>query len=380
MINKTQNILQQNNGQLNTDVSLQITIPNEFEPMAPINIGYTAGVESSKVSPEWLQKCNTMNKVITTSNHSKFTIESTTYEGKDQFGKDVQLKNETKLQTVSYAVRNVEPDPDWVNKNLPNIPDFNFLAFAQWGPRKNVEATIKNFVEEFKDEDVGLILKLNIAKNNVMDKQATLFRLAEFLRTLGFSKENRKCKIHLIHGHLRESEVRSLFVHPKIKALITTSHGEGFGLSQWEAAQCALPQAMPAWSGYLDFCYCREKDDKSGKMKLRPQFRKIDYDMKTVGPESVWPGVIQPDSQWAFVKDREVKDSMRDLFNNHGFWVKKAKFLQKHVLEEFNADKQHKAFVDAILDCLPKISFENDSFDLNKEIQEKNILNELVES
>ena len=33
------------------DVSLQITVPNEFEKIAPINIGYTAGIETSKVAP-----------------------------------------------------------------------------------------------------------------------------------------------------------------------------------------------------------------------------------------------------------------------------------------------------------------------------------------
>ena len=36
----------QNGGQF--DISFQITIPNEWEPMAPINIGYTAGIETNK--------------------------------------------------------------------------------------------------------------------------------------------------------------------------------------------------------------------------------------------------------------------------------------------------------------------------------------------
>ena len=37
------------------DISLQITIPNEFEKLALVNVGYTAGVETNKVAPEWLQ-------------------------------------------------------------------------------------------------------------------------------------------------------------------------------------------------------------------------------------------------------------------------------------------------------------------------------------
>ena len=47
------------------DMSLQVTIPNEWEKLAPVNIGYTAGIETSKVAPLWLQKANeTMNSVI----------------------------------------------------------------------------------------------------------------------------------------------------------------------------------------------------------------------------------------------------------------------------------------------------------------------------
>ena len=33
------------------DVSIQCTIPNEWTKIAPINIGYTAGIETTRVSP-----------------------------------------------------------------------------------------------------------------------------------------------------------------------------------------------------------------------------------------------------------------------------------------------------------------------------------------
>jgi hypothetical protein len=37
---------------------------------------------------------------------------------------------------------------------------------AQWGPRKNLEATVGWFVEQFKDnEDVGLIIKASASKH-----------------------------------------------------------------------------------------------------------------------------------------------------------------------------------------------------------------------
>ena len=53
------------------DMSIQVTIPNEWQRMAPVNIGVTAGIETTKVAPVWLQKCNEMDKIITISEHSK---------------------------------------------------------------------------------------------------------------------------------------------------------------------------------------------------------------------------------------------------------------------------------------------------------------------
>ncbi len=46
------------------DISVQVTIPNEFEKIAPVNIGYTAGIETTKVAAQWLPKVNEMDKII----------------------------------------------------------------------------------------------------------------------------------------------------------------------------------------------------------------------------------------------------------------------------------------------------------------------------
>ena len=58
------------------DMSLQVTIPNEWEKLAPVNIGYTAGIETTKVAPAWLQKANEMDRIIVVSNHSKDVFEN----------------------------------------------------------------------------------------------------------------------------------------------------------------------------------------------------------------------------------------------------------------------------------------------------------------
>ena len=56
------------------DMSLQVTIPNEWEPMAPVNVGYTAGIETSKIDSSWIEKADLMDRIIVISNHSKDTF------------------------------------------------------------------------------------------------------------------------------------------------------------------------------------------------------------------------------------------------------------------------------------------------------------------
>lgn len=122
------------------------------------------------------------------------------------------------------------------------------------------------------------------------------------------------------------------------------------------------------------------KDQKTGKDRLKPHFKKIEYDLKQIQPDAVWPGILNSDSSWAFVRNSDVRESMREFYKNYGPWLSKAKKLQKHVLENFNSKKQHDLFVQEILECLPPYIIEDDQFSsINKEIEEKNILNEIVE-
>lgn len=343
---KTQMEAQRNGGKLHFDISLQITIPNEFEKMADVNIGYTAGIETTKVAPQWIEKSNMMDKIIVPSNHSKDVFEQTVYRAKQE-GNDVEF--DFKLTTPVEVCAFPALKDEFVVPELPLETEWNFLSVAQWGPRKNVEATIRNFLEEFRNEsNVGLVMKLNIARNNIMDKLASEARLKQVMKSVKDKYGEVKCHVYLLHGSLTDAEMRGLYRHPKIKAFVTTTHGEGFGLPMFEAAIAGLPIAAPAWSSYVDFLYAPKKDKKTGKTKNRAHFAKIDFDLKPVQKEAVWDGVIQADSQWCWVKDHSVKSTMRDLVKNHTAHVSTAKKLSSHVLENFAEEKQLKKFSEII--------------------------------
>ena len=53
------------------DVYVDIRIPNEFQTWGNVNIGITAGIETTAVSNAWIDGCNRMDLVIVPSEHSK---------------------------------------------------------------------------------------------------------------------------------------------------------------------------------------------------------------------------------------------------------------------------------------------------------------------
>ena len=57
------------------EIWMQITVPNEFQPIGKFNIGCTAGIESNICPGDWIEGLNRMNLNFVSSNHSKKVFE-----------------------------------------------------------------------------------------------------------------------------------------------------------------------------------------------------------------------------------------------------------------------------------------------------------------
>ena len=316
------------------DASLQVTIPNEWKNYAPVNIGYTAGMETTLISAEWIQAINGMNKVIMISNHSKQSAERSIYLTDNE--NDAPIKVQTDIEVVNYPAKVYETLPD-VSLDLEY--DTNFLAVAQWSPRKNIEHMLRWFVEEFQDDEVGLVLKTNLSKNCLMDREGCEGRLKSLLADL---PKDRKCKVYMLHGDMSDAEMHSLYNHDKISAFVAIPHGEGYGLPIFEAAYSGLPVVSVGWSGQLDFL-CDEKG--------KEHFYNVSFDMVQVPKEVVWPTVLIEESGWANAREQSYKEKMRqcleDISNNTGLAAEAATYATE-LHERFEQSKMYDEFVNAL--------------------------------
>lgn len=350
---KTEKYFLESNKNPQFDISLQITIPNEWKRIAAVNIGYTAGIETTHISPSWLEPSNMMDKIITISNFSKQGFLNTVFSD----GSGNQFKINTDIETVYFAFKETKQS----DLNLKFSTEFNFLCVNQWGPRKNLETLINCFLEEFKDDNVGLVLKVNRANDSTTDK----FEVEKSLKNILDLKKDRKCKVYLLHGRMSDEEMSGLYNHPSVKAFVTATHGEGFGLPIFEAMQAEMPVIATDWSAHLEFLSIEDK-----KM-----FAKVDFEIGQIQKEHVWPGVMEENVGWAFPKANSLKARMREVYKDHGRFKSWAKKLAAHNKEKFTKEKIYDAFYNAVVSKLPEtFQVENNLFikkklDIDSEIK-----------
>jgi|TARA_Y100000310_G_scaffold122315_2_gene120987 glycosyltransferase involved in cell wall biosynthesis len=341
ILKKTQEYLQSEDAQF--DISIQVTIPNEWEKMAKVNIGVTAGIEVDRISPVWIEKSELMDKVIVPSEFSKWGFDSTSYKVKSNTSGEIidDWKNKTPVEVVPYPVKDIIPE----DLKLDLKTDFNFLTVAQWSPRKNIEALVKWFIEEFHDdENVGLILKTSMTNNSNMDRVKVRDKIKNYIKH-NFPKK--KCNVYILHGYLLESQMKAVYNDDRIKAFCTATHGEGFGLPLFDASIAGMPIIAPEWSAHKDFLTMPQS--KGNKIKDKFMAIKVDYDLAPIAKESIWQGVLEEGSQWCHPKEFSFKHALRKLYNNPGVYKKRAKKLSLHVKNKYNSAAMHEKMYNTIM-------------------------------
>lgn len=304
------------------DITIQLQLPNEWHPeLGKFNIGMTAGVEADRCNPKWVEYVNRMNLVIVPS----------------EFSKSVFM-NSGHVTTPIIVVPEAFFDKILESDSLEPLDfktdtTFNFLVFGQvtggdaQSDRKNLPFTLKWLFEAFADKpDVGIVLKTNMGRYTEADKFLCRQQLTQLLTQIN---KGENPKLYLLHGEMDDEEVCRLYKHPSIKALVTLTHGEGFGLPILEAAACGVPVIASNWSAHTEFLN-------------QGRFIKVDTKLGAVPPGRCDPEIWMLGSQWGVADEQDFKNRVMKFYESSAIpreWAKdlKQKLLKTHSFETISA-------------------------------------------
>lgn len=318
------------------DIYFQVTIPSEFTPLGVFSIGVTAGIETTVAPKDWVEGCNRMDLVITTSNFSKKVFENTVLEEIDQM--TGQLINKYVVnKPVEVLFEGINTDvfkKTNSNFDLSNIKENNlFLFLGHWlkgdlgQDRKDVGMLIKTFCVAFENnKDVALLLKTSTAGFSVVDRE----RIKKQIENITKDMVNPP-SIYLLFGELTDDEINNLYNHEKIKTFVTFTKGEGFGRPMLEFTMTGKPVIASNWSGHLDFL-------SSNKSIL------LDGTITPVHDSAIDNFIIK-NSKWFTVDYLKAIEKMKNVIDDYPTYLKKSEELRDDNSSDFSIDKMKEEFL-----------------------------------
>jgi glycosyltransferase involved in cell wall biosynthesis len=235
-----------------------------------------------------------------------------------------ELKNEKPIEVLfegadTNIFKKVTSYSDELLKEMKIVEEsFNFLYVGHWlqggmgKDRKDVGMLVKVFLETFKNKKKkpGLIMKSSGAGFSILDREDMLGRIKGIKNSIKGDLPN----IYLLHGDFTDIEMNELNNHPKVKAHINLTHGEGFGRPLLEASISQKPVIASNWSGHKDFL-----PETSAIM--------LDGSLQDVEKGSVPDDYLIKGTQWFTVNYQHASAAMKDVYTNYKKYTLNAKKL-----------------------------------------------------
>jgi glycosyltransferase involved in cell wall biosynthesis len=205
--------------------------------------------------------------------------------------------------------------------------------------RKNIGLVIKSFYETFKNKmkKPALILKTSQVGSSYIDREDVLRKIASIKKTM---KTKNLPNIYLLNGELTDEEMSQLYNHPKVKAMISLTKGEGFGRPLLEFSLVKKPIIVSGWSGHLDFM------DKELSVLLGGE-------LTPVHPSAANQYLIK-ESQWFSPDPIHIGHFLKDVYENYKNYIVKAKKLGTKNKNEFSREKMTEKLVSILNRYVPE--------------------------
>ena len=337
------------------DVNVEIRVPNEFQRVGKYNIGITAGMETTLISPEWIEGCNRMDLIIVPSEHSKKTFIQSKWDKMDDRTKQKvgEMRIEKPVEVLFEGAdeniyKKTDDIPEEIKSTLDNIKeDFCFLYVGHWlkgdlgQDRKDTGMLVKVFLETFKNKPnpPALVMKTSGATFSIIDRDEIMKKI----KSIKSQIENAETlpPIYFLHGDLTDAEMNGLYNHPKVKACPSFTKGEGFGRPLLEATFADKLVVASNWSGQCDFLDSNLSVMLPGKLN-------------NVHPSSVWDKVILKESQWFTVDYSYASRTLMDIWKNFKNYKSRALKQGSNNRLKFTLSNMKKEFTELVDKYIPE--------------------------
>jgi glycosyltransferase involved in cell wall biosynthesis len=132
-----------------------------------------------------------------------------------------------------------------------------------------------------------------------------------------------------------------MYKHPHVKALVSATRGEGFGLPLLEAAACDLPVIATGWSAHTEFLGLGRYVD-------------LPCTLQTVPKERLDNRIFMPGAKWAEVSEQDFKRRVRKFRTSVATPREWAKELGVKIREKYSQDAIASAWSVAFDDVIRK--------------------------
>ena len=145
----------------------------------------------------------------------------------------------------------------------------------------------------------------------------------------------------MIHGDLDDTEINAIYNHPKIKAMVSFTKGEGFGRPLLEFSVVGKPIVASGWSGQIDF--------------LPSEFvGLVGGTLNNIHPSAQVPNVLISDSQWFKPDDNQAGHALADVVDKYKDYQEKAKRLAYRNKRYFSLENMTETLKELLVKYVPE--------------------------
>lgn len=297
-------------------IKIMHTTPDEFKRLIEPDVYHIAHFfwETDKVPKTYVDGLNLVDEIWTGS----------------QANYDAMIKGGV-IRPIKIYPQAIETERAWPKPYvIDGFDGFLFYSIFEWTDRKNPEALVRAYYEEFTKRDhVGLLLKTYFRNFTFTNKKTIRSKLAELKAQYGEETPPVYAYLDLMD---RQQIMR---LHKTGSCYVSPHRGEGWGIPIAEAMLAGNPVITTGYGGVSEYL-----TDKTAY--------KLDYKLIPLKGMNHSGLLYDNDQNWADVSIQDIRRAMREAYEARLAENPRAEAGKKFVEQEFNLKTVGKLMADRL--------------------------------